>query len=111
LNRAEAIDLTQLANKEVIRFFEELVNSGNVVLHGSNSEQPYVELQARKANDASKESGNKAAVYASTDPYVPLMCAILNKWYIIDKTGGYTFGEYFVNNRKIFKGTPKVQRH
>lgn len=58
-------------------FLKFLVKEKNCLLHGSNQNIDVVE--PRQANDSSKESGNKNAVYAVTDPVLPIFYAIKDK--------------------------------
>lgn len=58
-------------------FLDFLVREKNCLLHGSARNLDVVE--PRQANDAAKKSGNKKAVYAVTDPVLPIFYAIKNK--------------------------------
>lgn len=59
-------------------FFSFLVEEKNVLLHGSPHENMNV-LEPRQANDSSKQFGNKEAVYAVTDPVLPIFYAIQDR--------------------------------
>lgn len=103
-------DFTPLSNAMVADLLEFLCSSGLFVLHGSNSEVPYSKLLARQANDASKESGNRKAVYATSDPRIALFCAVINRRYLREELNSYTHG-YEVNNDKfIVKVTDNLYR-
>lgn len=58
-------------------FLDFLVREKNCLLHGSAQNLDVVE--PRQANDAAKKSGNKNAVYAVSDPVLPIFYAIKNK--------------------------------
>lgn len=59
-------------------FFKFLVQEKNVLLHGSPSRNIDT-LEPRQANDQSKISGNKKAVYGVTDTVFPIFHAIQDK--------------------------------
>ncbi|MDP3697262.1 MAG: hypothetical protein Q8R55_04525 [Candidatus Taylorbacteria bacterium] len=59
-------------------FLKFLVENKNVLLHGSPNRDLEV-LEPRQANDTAKESGNKKAVYAVTDPVMAIFFAIQNR--------------------------------
>lgn len=103
-------DFTPLSNALVTNLLEFLCSSGLFVLHGSNSERPYSTLLARQANDASKESGNRKAVYATSDPRIALFCAVINHGYLRAELNSYVCG-FEVNNEKfIVKATDNLYR-
>lgn len=58
-------------------FLDFLVREKNCLLHGSAMNFDVVE--PRQANDAAKQAGNKNAVYAVTDPVLPIFYAIKDK--------------------------------
>ena len=87
------VDLTSLSNEDVLHFFNNLITSGLVVLHGTNPDVPHMQLEPRQANDSSKESGNKKAVYATIDVHAALNHAILNEAYALGKLHSYVCGE------------------
>lgn len=89
----EHADLTALSNEEVLGLFDDLVHSGKIVLHGTNTDKPYEALEPRQANDAAKESGNKKAVYATIDKLAALNHAIFNVQYVREKLRSYVWGE------------------
>jgi hypothetical protein len=89
----EYADLTSLPNEAVLEFFSRLARSGSLVLHGTNADHPYAILEPRRANDSSKESGNKNAVYATVDTRAALYHAIFNQEYVREKLSSYTWGE------------------
>ena len=103
-------DFTPLSNALVIDLLEFLCSSGLFVLHGSNSEHPYSELLARQANDASKESGNRKAVYATADPRIALFCAVINHRYLREELHSYTCGYEVDNDKFIVKATDNLYR-
>lgn len=86
-------DLTELSNQDTLSFFDSLVDSGMLVIHGTNGDEQYVGLEPRQANDTSKESGNKKAVYATIDKFAALNHAIFNQEYAREKLASYTWGE------------------
>lgn len=59
-------------------FLKFLVEEKNVLLHGSPNADLEI-LEPRRANDAAKESGNKEAVYAVTDPVLAIFHAIQDR--------------------------------
>jgi hypothetical protein len=58
-----------------VDFFRWLVEKKGLLLHGSNN-QEIIELEPRQANCTSKAFGNLSAVYAVTDPVLPIFYAI-----------------------------------
>lgn len=59
------------------KFLEYLLERG-YLLHGSSAEEVEM-LEPHQANDASKKSGNQRAVYAVSDPILPLFYAIKDR--------------------------------
>lgn len=59
-------------------FLKFLTENKNVLLHGSANQNLEV-LEPRQANDGSKKSGNKNAVYGVTDPVLPIFYAIQDR--------------------------------
>ncbi len=59
------------------RFLAYLLEQG-YLLHGSSAEGVEA-LEPRQANDTSKKSGNQTAVYAVSDPVLPLFYAIKDR--------------------------------
>ncbi len=59
------------------KFLAYLLENG-YLLHGSSVEDTEA-LEPRQANDASKKSGNQKAVYAVSDPILPLFYAIKDR--------------------------------
>lgn len=60
------------------KFLEYLLERG-YLLHGSFVEEDVDTLEPRQANDRSKKSGNQKAVYAVSDPILPLFYAIKDR--------------------------------
>jgi hypothetical protein len=56
-------------------FLDFVVREKGALLHGSNH-QSIDEFEPRQANDAAKEFGNRAGVYAVEDPVLPIFYAI-----------------------------------
>ena len=103
------LDLRNRSNEEVMKFFASLVKLETVVFHGTNAKERFDTLEARRANDSSKESGNKKAVYASTEIETPLILALLNEDYLKNKFDHYTTGwSRNKRGRRISKFTPNV---
>jgi hypothetical protein len=103
-------DLTSFTNEEVINLFGDLVSSGEIVLHGTNADNPYAELEPRQANDASKESGNKKAVYATVQVEAALNHAVFNKTYALGKLRSFVWGEEINDGKMIVGATPELYR-
>lgn len=101
-------DLTPLPNAVAIDLLKFLSGSGLFLLHGSNSEQPYTRLLPQQANDASKESGNRKAVYATSDARIALTHAIINHGYLQRELTSYTHGYEVDGDRFIVKVTPDL---
>lgn len=59
------------------KFLAYLLENG-YLLHGSSVEDVEM-LEPRQANDASKKSGNQKAIYAVSDPILPLFYAIKDR--------------------------------
>ncbi len=59
-------------------FLRFIVAEKNVLLHGSSNREITI-LEPRQANDGSKKSGNKNAVYGVTDPVLPIFYAIQDR--------------------------------
>jgi hypothetical protein len=97
------LDLKEAPYKDVRHFFDTLIETGHFVFHGTNTEEKFDVLEARQANDAAKESGNKKAVYADAGATIPLASAILNKSYILEKLGGFTTEWGDENGRMLFR--------
>lgn len=101
-------DLTSLTNEQVVDFFNDLVSSGEVVLHGTNTNTPYAELEPRQANDGAKESGNKKAVYATIQVEAALNHAVFNKSYAGNKLRSFVWGEEINNGKMMVRATPEL---
>lgn len=101
-------DFTSLTNEEVLNLFDDLVGSGEIVLHGTNADNPYTELEPRQANDGAKESGNKNAVYATIQTKAALNHAVLNMTYIRSKLSSFTWGEDSHGEKVIVRATPEL---
>ncbi len=56
-------------------FLRFIVAKKNVLLHGSSNREIKI-IEPRQANDGSKKSGNKNAIYGVTDPILPIFYAI-----------------------------------
>lgn len=111
-NQQEILDMTDMHYDEALAYFQELVNSGIAVLHGTNAQDPYPTLEPRQANDlAGRESGNKVAVYATTIPEFAMQHAIYNKKYLDEVTGGsYITGHGRTDGVITFKVSPNVYK-
>jgi hypothetical protein len=101
-------DLTSLTNEEIINLFDDLVRSGDIVLHGTNADNPYAELEPRQANDSDKESGNKKAVYATVQVEAALNHAVFNKAYAGNKLRSFVWGEDINDGKLMVKATPEL---
>jgi len=74
------------------RFLAYLLEQG-YLLHGSSVEDVET-LEPRQVNDASKKSGNQVAVYAVSDPILPLFYAIKDRKKLLGMTrSGYNIDE------------------
>lgn len=101
-------DFTPLPNAVTIDLVEFICRTGLFIIHGSNSELPYPKLLAHQASDASKESGNRRAVYATSDARIGLTRALINHKYLREKLGSYMQG-YEVDDRKfVIKATANL---
>lgn len=85
----DCADLAHLSFEETMSFLKELVNSGNVVLHGTNSDEVYKCLETRQGHCVIKESGRKKAVYATEMAITALAISVLNRKYLRSKLPGY----------------------
>ena len=103
-------DLGSLSNEEAFRLFGDLVESGNIVLHGTNTDNPYAELEPRQANDGAKESGNKKAVYATVQVEAALNHAVFNKEYAIGKLRSFVWGEEINDGKMMVRATPELYK-
>ena len=101
-------DLTSLTNEEVLSLFDDLVSSGEIVLHGTNTDNPYAELEPRQANDGAKESGNKKAVYATVQVEAALNHAVFNKAYAVSKLRSFVWGEEINDGKMMVRATPEL---
>ncbi len=105
----DQIDLRDNSNEEVMKFFNTLAGSKRFLFHGTNSEDKFDTLEARQANDAAKESGNKKAVYANEGTTAPLAAALWNKRYLRSKSKSFITGWSSNNEGKmIFKFSPNI---
>ncbi len=77
------------------QFLEYLTEKKNYLLHGSSS--MIDELEPRQANDLYKKSGNKNAIYAVTDPVLPIFYAIHDR----NKTEGVVTTSRYNNDGNI----------
>ena len=91
-DRANGADLRHLSTSEIIALCQQLVSTGQFVLHGSASSVLFDALLPRLADDASKVSGNLRAVYASTDVLQVLLHATLNRPYLATVLRSFTIG-------------------
>jgi hypothetical protein len=103
-------DLTSLTNEEVSNLFGDLVSSGEAVLHGTNTDNPYAELEPRQANDGAKESGNKKAVYATVQVEAALNHAVFNKSYVHSKLRSFMWGEEINDGKMMVRATPELYK-
>lgn len=86
------LDLRNHDNHKILEFFNALAETGKYVFHGTNSKEQFDKLEARQANDTSKESGNKKAVYADANPTIPLGAALLNTGHLKGEMESFTTG-------------------
>ncbi len=100
-------DLTQKSTHDILETLHH-VQAGDVVFHGSNSTEPFPQLEARQATDHAKESGNKKAVYASVGLEEALFKTVFSRSYIADQLHSYTVGWDFSDGRFVFKADPQV---
>jgi|GEM_PF-3757758 len=90
------------------RFLAYLLEQG-YLLHGSSVEDVET-LEPRQANDASKKSGNQVAVYAVSDPILPIFYAIKDRKNLLGMTrSGYNIDENGVKTYR-FQIDASVQR-
>jgi len=97
------LDLCRLPNDDVIRFFASLEETAAFVFHGTNAAEKFETLVPHQSNDASKESGNKKAIYADGTAVVPMAVAILNKSYLQDKLKSFVTGWDIKQGKTVFK--------
>lgn len=103
------VDVRDIDNEQVLELLSQLANTGKFVFHGTNSEAVYEILEARQANDSTKESGNKKAVYADEGTTAPIAAALWNRNYIRSKFRSTVTG--WSNNEEgkmIFKFSPNL---
>jgi hypothetical protein len=106
----DIFDFTSLSNAVAVELFGLLSRTNLFVFHGSNSERPYAKLIAQQANDASKESGNKRAVYVTSDPRIAITYAVINQGYLRENLKSYTHGYEVDNESFVFKASPNLYR-
>jgi hypothetical protein len=104
------LNLTNIANLKLLTIAHKLVDSGLVVLHGSNSPCAFTELLPRQANDAAKQSGNHRAVYATVEVDAALTHAVFNKSYVQSRLDSFTFGYRITHGQKLFRATENLYR-
>ena len=63
-----------------VDFLKFLADKGEFLFHGTNSSE-IEELEPRQANCRAKNFGNLNAVYATTDPVLPIYHSVFNKKY------------------------------
>ncbi len=102
------IDLTLYPNEVTMRLCYRLVQSGRVILHGSNSSMPYARLEPKSANDALKASGNQTAVFATDNVGVALMQAVLDRDFIQSLFASFVIGYRIVEGIPLLKVTDNI---
>lgn len=100
------LDLGKISYEQVKHFLYTLAETGDFVFHGTNAKERFDVLEARQANDAAKESGNKRAVYADAGITVPLASAVLNKSYILEKLSTFTTEWGNKDGKMLFRFSP-----
>lgn len=98
-------DVTQSLPQEVEALLSKEVQTGHF-LHGSNSNILFPTLEAKQANDSSKESGNKKALYATNNPQEAIFKAIVNKSRFMRELSFFTVGWDFVGGKIRMKVDP-----
>jgi hypothetical protein len=101
-------DLTHLSAAEAMNLFDRFLQSGEIVLHGTNSSEVYDCLETRQGHCVIKESGRKVAVYATNSPKTALSVAVLNRSYLKSKLTSYIFGYSGDDSKLIFKAPPEM---
>lgn len=101
-------DVTNLSLEEAMSLFQSLIDTDEMVLHGTNSSEVYKCLEARQGHCTIKESGRKVAVYASTGSKTALSIAVLNRKYLSNKFGGYSSAFSGNDDRLIFRFPPEI---
>lgn len=81
-----------------------------VVFHGTCGAEVLSRVEPRKANDAAKDSGNRCAVYATTDVRVAIAHAIFNRPYVTATLSSYVLGYAFDGDRLTFRVTDDLHR-
>lgn len=104
------VDLRQLPNDEVFRFFESLEKTKAFVFHGTNADKKFEMLMPHQTNDASKESGNKNAIYADQTALVPMAVAVLNRPYLQSKFKSFVTGWDMKHGQTIFKFSRNIYK-
>lgn len=104
-----ATDLTHVPFEKIARLCSALVNTGLIVLHGSHF-GPCEHLEPRQANDAAKQSGNRLALYATTNVGAALMHAVINKPYLVSTLLSYTLGYAFFDGKIRFRASENLYR-
>lgn len=102
------IDLSNENFDKILEVFKDLILSNKYVLHGTNTNHPYAILEPRQANDSSKESGNKNAVYATIIPEFALQHALINRKYLDQKLQSYVTGHSKTGSEITFKASPNL---
>ena len=101
-------DVTSLSTDEAMNLFKLLVQTDDVVLHGTNSDEVFNCLEARQGHCLVKESGRKVAVYATETAKVALSVAVLNRKYLRSKSPIYRSSFSGSNTRLVFKFPPEL---
>lgn len=103
-------DLTDMSFVDSASFLKLLVDSGDVVLHGTNSDEVYNCLETRQGHCLVKESGRKVAVYATMNEKVAMSIAVLNRSYLKSKFDDYAYGYSGDSSKLIFKVPPEIYK-
>lgn len=89
--------IENIEGQSKVDFLKFLADKGEFLFHGTNSAE-IEELEPRQANCRAKNFGNLNAVYATTDPVLPIYHSVFNRKYF---SGVHSSG--VKNDKYIFK--------
>lgn len=97
INAEDVFTVEAMEGFSKVEFLKFLADKGEFLFHGTNPTE-IEELEPRQANCRAKNFGNLSAVYATTDPVLPIYHSVFNRKYF---SGLHSCG--VTNNEYIFK--------
>jgi hypothetical protein len=92
----EVLLIENIEGLSKVDFLKFLSEKGEFLFHGTNSAE-IEELEPRQANCRAKNFGNLKAVYATTDPVLPIYHSVFNKKYFSGRSSsGVESGNKYV---------------